>query len=465
MPEARLIAECPIGSVMAPAGHGKTEAIVKTAALGKRALILTHTHAGVHALRARLKRLGVPGSAAAVDTIAGWAMRYANAFPRHGAPPKGLPSNSAEWDQLYKGAAAVISIRAVREVIQASYDRILIDEYQDCSALQHDLAIALSRVVPTVIFGDPMQGIFEFTGATLPWLNQIQPVFPLLLELGTPRRWEGKNPDLGVWIAQTRDKLARGERIDLQSGPVNYREAKDAFDMSALFDGIDEREGTTAAIHCNRQICNQLGKATKGAFQAIEEIGSQRLRSFATAWDQAADGQARLAAFQSLLKDCFSQRDIEEGEFDSPDDLELIAELERASDKLARFNDIESVRSLLALSRRHPRWRVFRSELWRDTDRAMADLAAGRSATLTDAAAAVRQRTSQTGRASQKRTISTPLLLKGLEFDHVVIPDATHFSRERFAQAKLFYVAISRATRTLTIAAPSRFIQFSTPNT
>jgi len=52
---------------------------------------------------------------------------------------------------------------------------------------------------------------------------------------------------------------------------------------------------------------------------------------------------------------------------------------------------------------------------------------------------------------------STPLLLKGLEFDHVVIPDTSHFSRATLAQAKLFYVAISRATQSLTISALESF--------
>jgi DNA helicase IV len=80
-------------------------------------------------------------------------------------------------------------------------------------------------------------------------------------------------------------------------------------------------------------------------------------------------------------------------------------------------------------------------------------------------AANIRRRTSVTGRRLPKRTVSTPLLLKGLEFDHVVIPDASAFQREQQAQAKLFYVAISRATRSLTIAAPSRWLRFPVPHT
>lgn len=63
-----------------------------------------------------------------------------------------------------------------------------------------------------------------------------------------------------------------------------------------------------------------------------------------------------------------------------------------------------------------------------------------------------------------QRTVSTPLLLKGLEFDHVVISNEPHFVNERQVQAKRFYVAISRATRSLTISSPDRFIQFPIPN-
>ena len=60
--------------------------------------------------------------------------------------------------------------------------------------------------------------------------------------------------------------------------------------------------------------------------------------------------------------------------------------------------------------------------------------------------------------------MSTPLLLKGLEFDHVVVPDASHFVAQRSAQAKLFYVAISRATQSLTISSPAHRVQFPVPN-
>jgi DNA helicase-2/ATP-dependent DNA helicase PcrA len=82
---------------------------------------------------------------------------------------------------------------------------------------------------------------------------------------------------------------------------------------------------------------------------------------------------------------------------------------------------------------------------------------------MIEAAERVRKRSSHMGRQLPKRTISTPLLLKGLEFDHVIVPNANFFPIQRDAQAKLFYVAISRATRSLTVTSKSPILQFPIP--
>lgn len=462
MPDAAELFALGNAAVVAPAGHGKTEIIANVAALGRRALVLTHTHAGVHAIRARLKRLGVPHARVAVDTIAGWSMRYAHAFPCVAQPPDGMPQG-AQWDQLYRGATLALGIKAVREVVAASYDRILIDEYQDCGGLQHELAIALSAIVPTLIFGDPMQGIFEFAGATLSWNGQIHPSFPFAGTLETPHRWAGKNPELGQWIAETREKLMRGEAIDLADPRITYRESNDAFDMATLFEGIARKEGSFAAIHCNKTICYRLAKAAGGGYQAIEEIAANRLREFAAAWDRAIDGQNRLRAFTGLIDDCFHKRPVADDDPPDPEDVAVQQAMRDLVPALSEGRGAEALARMFALARKRPRWKLYRNELWRDAERAAAEVAAERVETMAAASLGVRQRVSNSGRKLPKRTVSTPLLLKGLEFDHVVIPDATHFANERQAQAKLFYVAISRATRSLTISSRARVIQFAAP--
>ena len=462
MPEAADLFALGNAAIVAPAGHGKTEIIANVAALGIRALVLTHTHAGVHAIRARMRRLGIPRSRIAVDTIAGWSMRYAHAFPGVARPPAGMPQG-AEWDQLYRGATLALGVKAVREVIAASYDRILIDEYQDCGALQHELAMALSTIVPTMIFGDPMQGIFEFAGATLDWDAQIHLSFPFAGTLETPHRWTDKNPELGQWIAETRLKLMRGDPIDLADPRITYRESDDAFDMGTLFEGLDGKEGSFAAIHCHKTICYRLAKAAGGGYQAIEEIAAKRLGEFAAAWDGAADAADRFRVFKGLVDDCFHKKPPVDGEPVDLEDTAVAEVLNAAARRLGVGNGAEAALELFATSRKRPRWKLFRGELWRDAERAMGEVAAGRAADMATATAIIRQRVSNSGRKLPKRTVSTPLLLKGLEFDHVVIPDATHFANERHAQAKLFYVAVSRATRSLTISSSQRFIQLPPP--
>ena len=462
MPEAADLFALGNAAIVAPAGHGKTEIIANVAALGVRALVLTHTHAGVHAIRARMRRLGIPRSRIAVDTIAGWSMRYAHAFPGVARPPAGMPQG-AEWDQLYRGATLALGVKAVREVIAASYDRILIDEYQDCGALQHELAMTLSTIVPTMIFGDPMQGIFEFAGATLDWDAQFHSSFPFAGTLGTPHRWADKNPELGQWIAETRVKLMRGDPINLADPRITYRESDDAFDMGTLFEGLDGKEGSFAAIHCHKTICYRLAKAAGGGYQAIEEIAAKRLGEFAAAWDGAADAAGRLRAFKGLVDDCFHKKPPIDGEPVDLEDTAVAEVLNVAARRLGVGNGAEAALELFATSRKRPRWKLFRGELWRDAERAMGEVAAGRAADMATATGIIRQRVSNSGRQLPKRTVSTPLLLKGLEFDHVVIPDATHFANERHAQAKLFYVAISRATRSLPISSSQRFIQLPPP--
>lgn len=465
MPEASELTGLGNGAIVAPAGHGKTELIAHVAGLGRRALILTHTHAGVHAIRSRLKRLRVSHASVSVDTIAGWCMRYAHAFPGVAMPPADMPRNGAEWDQLYRGTVEALHVGAIREVVAASYDRILVDEYQDCNALQHALATELSTIVPTLIFGDPMQGIFEFAGATLSWPVDIHPQFPLEGTLEIPHRWQNTNPDLGRWIAETRVKLLRGERIDLAQaqGPISYRVANDAFDMGAFFDHLEGKEGSIAAIHCNKGLCYRLASAAAGGYQAIEEIAANRLSEFAVAWGHDTTAASRQSAIVRLLNDSFLIRKLAEGEVATPEDEEVARKMREVADTLYAGNGTDAAAQLLALARKHSKWKLYRNELWRDAERTVAELATGRAETMVDAAARIRQRASITGRRLPKRTVSTPLLLKGLEFDHVVIPDATHFLRERQAQAKLFYVAISRATQTLTIASSERYLQFPVP--
>jgi len=447
-------------SVVAPAGHGKTEMLARAAAQGKQTLILTHTHAGVHAISARARRLGVAKDSVTIDTIASWASRYAYAFPKLAGNPPRNPKG-AEWNQVYQGALNVLSSPTTHRIVQASYERIFIDEYQDCEGHQHAIAVALARILPTVIFGDPMQGIFEFVDTKIGWGERVIPDFPVAAELTEPHRWSGSNPTLGQWIADTRTRLLSGHPIDLREAPITYLPVENAFDMGLFFDGFDDREGPTAAIHCRRKICDGLARASRGAFQAIEEIAAARLIDFAMQWDAAQFGRQKAEALWSLLGDTMA-RNLAQAI--PPDNLyEFDARRQAAWDVLVATGSAQSGGDVIAHERGHPLARTFRGELLNDAKRALIELSYGRNESLVQACQHARQRLSHTGRSPSKRVVSTPLLLKGLEFDHVLIPDAAHFLTERFACAKLFYVAISRARHSLTIASSNPVLHFPKP--
>lgn len=462
MAEEQTILESANGSVVAPAGYGKTETIVRVASKCKRSLILTHTHAGVQALRRRLRKHNVHHRQVQVDTLASWCIRYSCSFPANSDPPE-IPPQGQAWEQLYRGTANALLVPAIRSVIASSYDRVLIDEYQDCDQRQHEVAVALSSIVRTTVFGDPLQGIFEFAGASLDWPSTVFPIFPLVLELTTPHRWKNSNPDLGNWIDETRKQLFHGAEIDLSDPRISWVESDNVFDMGVFFEGLDFEADSVAAIHCRKGICYSLAKASNGAFQAIEELEGRRMRDFARDWDSASTDRSFHTVVRSFFVDCFRKIEAEKTDFE--EDATAVDEImQKLRDDLEGQNPAGSAARLLHVARSHPAWRLFRSELWRDCERALSEVANGRCETMTEAAGVIRNRSNQVGRQLPRRTISTPLLLKGLEFQDVIIPFAPHFNMESSAHAKLFYVAISRATKSLRISSPEPRICLPAPS-
>ena len=77
------------GAVTAPAGCGKTHLIADALMRhsgDKPILVLTHTNAGVAALRGRLEQMGVVSRSYRLSTIDGWAMRLIATFPLRSGP-------------------------------------------------------------------------------------------------------------------------------------------------------------------------------------------------------------------------------------------------------------------------------------------------------------------------------------------------------------------------------------------
>ena len=122
------------GTVTAPAGCGKTHLIAESLTRhegAKPTLVLTHTNAGVAALRGRLDRADVRPSAYRLFTIDGWAMRLVSIFPKRAAHDQSLlnlATPATDYPNIRFAAARLLKAGHVNEVLSASYARLIVDD-------------------------------------------------------------------------------------------------------------------------------------------------------------------------------------------------------------------------------------------------------------------------------------------------------------------------------------------------
>ena len=142
---ARILGEhAGAGYVVAPAGFGKTHLIAQATALSEgRQLILTHTYAGVNALRRKMRVLGVSDRHFHIDTIASWSLRVCLSYSETAAWDIERPADNDQWSALYDACVRLLDHPFMRRIVRASYAGLYVDEYQDCSTAQHALVLKL----------------------------------------------------------------------------------------------------------------------------------------------------------------------------------------------------------------------------------------------------------------------------------------------------------------------------------
>src|SRR3954469_1076272 len=100
------------GVVIAPAGCGKTQLITDALARHdgpKPILVLTHTNAGVAALRGRLEKASVKPSAYRAATLDGFAIRLISTFPqRAGHDPRIVSWAPPDYKAIRDAAARLV---------------------------------------------------------------------------------------------------------------------------------------------------------------------------------------------------------------------------------------------------------------------------------------------------------------------------------------------------------------------
>lgn len=450
------------GAVIAPAGCGKTHLIAEALRghdASKRVLVLTHTNAGVAALRNRLQGMRVSSSRFRLHTIDGWAILITQGFPiRSGVDVRSFEIRNPRNDYPAIRRAAVDLLKAghVNKALEATYAHVIVDEYQDCSVIQHNIVKELASVVPTCILGDPLQAVFGFGGDLLPdWDSAVLRDFPVRLCLETPWRWiNAEMSEFGDWLLRIRSTLLRGEPLDLTTAPgavlwIPIGEAEIAADSHF--------EGTCMVIGDSRIVDsrNELAKRLDGA-SIVEPVDLKDLISFGRSFDPHKPGAskllARFASMTMVLRGSIAQSDLgvaaPEISRANPGTPSKIAgqefKLDPTYTTAARF---------LSTTRRQENVRAFRPALLDACVRSLKIRSEDRTRTLLDAALQVREQFRRRGRILPRMAVGSTLLLKGLEADAAIVMDADAMDSQHL------YVALTRAAKQLLICSKAPILE------
>lgn len=448
-------------SVLLPAGAGKTEliaaAVAEVALRGGTSLVLTHTHAGVDALRRRMKKFGVANDQVVVRTIDSWAYDLIAHFPVLAG--LAVPA-SPDWNksvEYHRAAARASSNLAVRRMLEVSYTNLFVDEYQDCLVAQHELVLVMAGVLPTAIFGDPLQSLFNFkTNLPVDWASEVLPYFPAVDVDHKPRRWEPENQALGAWLVEIRNNLRTGLAVSLVSAPIKWVRRRDPRTHVSICYSALNLEGTVAVLGHRRWDCVNAAGALGGKYSVMEAIDEKVPTVLANIIDND-DGAMTAPAIVKFAVDCSSgipkhitsakRKQLGEGKsFATKND-----ELKPTYESIVQVRSDPTpatVRTALELLRKLPGVTIHCREAWHEIIRAVA-IAETDRLSVSDALQLARSQARVVGRRPATHVVSRPLLVKGLEYDHVVI-----LSPEQYSAQEL-YVALTRGSKSVTVISDS----------
>jgi hypothetical protein len=296
-------------------------------------------------------------------------------------------------------------------------------------------------------------------------------VFEFLGVLETPHRWKNVGtPKIGEWLKRIREKLEKGELIDLndrlpQGVSVKLVDGDDALtrkqqSVCSYFQCTDGHRAI--AIHKGTQAfkekCHYLARNLSGAFASIEEIEGNALFSFFGKIDRARTNSKRLKVVSFAAK-CMTAVNgnlpapTKRGEQTQIRQNTRNADIVRKANAYLENPSAANMTGVLDGLVKISGTRLYRRDLF---NRALGVLRKQPDTPGTPFLQAVEQYHGEfrhRGRpVAHPKLIGTTLLVKGLEFDHAVVLDASSLSK------KELYVALTRGARSITIISSSRFI-------
>lgn len=458
--------------LIAPAGYGKTHALAEclsyTPAKHKQ-LILTHTQAGIASIKEKIRKLNIESSKYQIETITGFAQKYVLAFYCDNDIP--LQKNTSDYYPfIIDIASKLFELRAIIRIIQYSYQGIFVDEYQDCTIDQHQMIMVLSKLLPVHILGDPMQGIFDFTGDLIDFENDLDD-FEEVEPLNIPWRWNNtNNSELGNELYDIRNKLKNGitiqlnsydsietvlcNEIDLYDPRTSYRSKLNELlsDKSLLF---------IHPISSSIEPRLKIVKSFNNRLTLLESIDEKKFYSLSEFIDNYS-GHSIMVLIRELSYKLFNKSGLDSwfnengfknkrNDDDKRKIVEIYSIIEELEIHLNYFKLALVIKSVMEL----PSVKCYRKDLVFSLFKALTNAETDK-VSVYDGMVNHKNIIRRVGRKIYGKCIGTTLLTKGLEFDTVAVLNAHGF--ENF---KHFYVAITRACKRLIIFSNTNEIRFN----
>lgn len=447
------------GLVMAPAGCGKTWLISDALARHperKPILVLTHTTAGVVALRKRLSERQVDPDRYRPATLDGWALRVATMFPERSGYGASIP-NQLDYPAIRKAVYLLLKEGHISDILRASYARLFVDEYQDCSIRQHAIVYFAATVLPTCILGDPLQAIFDFgvDDKLADWDEHVRAQFPLVIELNRPWRWINAGTEaLGNWFLHVRRQLLARLPIDLDTAPKEVGwvqldgSSEDEIRLNAIRSAsYSDRTllviGDSQDAPSRHQLAGELEGVT-----VVEPVDLKEMTEFARTFDlTASNALARLVYFAETIISNVGAKELLKrvGTLVGERVRQEPTSSERAAIAFTQRRTHDAAASMLGVLSTSTGAHVYRPTVLNAFLRAL-DLARRvQGVSLHEAAVRVREQNRLSGRPMPKRAIGSTLLLKGLEAEGVVVLNGDSQS------ARNLYVAMTRGSKSVIV--------------
>ena len=473
--EIALIQSKHNAAIEAPAGHGKTEMITDLVdQLPGKKLVLTHTNAGIDALQQRMSRKNISKEKYYLSTISSFCMKWCDAYPNSAGVDSAVKmTDNKFYPMVHAGAVRIFQNEWARKVIETTYSCVIVDEYQDCVLVQHQIFVEINKTLPVYVLGDPLQAIFGFKEPLVSWKNICFDITPIETY---PWRWEKTNPALGRYLNDVRQQLLPGldeRRVRLSTAP--NQEAVHRISTSALHDGsifrIANQYETVLYIAKWESDTIAFSKGTGGFFQHDEKQNLVDLYKHTQLLD-TDDGYTRANTIYDFIGECASGvatelksygNHIKTGDFDFSG-IKKYPEFGKRMERLYKYHGHNDMMAVLDWIKNEPGFRIHRRELFTEMQRSIRR-ARDLNITITQAAQEIRMiPRNQSKYAGFKKLASRTLLSKGLEFDCVII-DLSKVGQNtyyRYSSTEM-YVAMTRAMKAIYFITDQDSVVLSVP--